>query len=135
MKANESQGGGLTPKQERAIEALLSEPTTKKAAETAKISEVTIYRWLNDPLFTLTYKAARGRLTEATLTALQSTSALAVETLRTVMADVTAQASARVGAAKTVLELGLKAREILETEERLKAIEERLKAMPQGAKL
>jgi len=126
MEANGNHNG-LTDKQRRAIAALLSEPTTKKAAETAKVGETTIHRWLNDPAFSAALKESRGRVFESTLAALQGASAKAVETLRDVMNDKEAKASAKVSAAKTVLDLALKAREQLELSERLRLIEEQLK--------
>lgn len=127
MSANDSQTG-LTAKQDRAILALLSEPTAKKAAEVAKIAEVTIHRWLNDPAFSTTLKEARSRALESTLSSLQGASGKAVETLHEVMKDKTAQPAARVSAAKTILEMTIRARDILETEERLRVLEARLLA-------
>lgn len=118
-----SENERLSAKQQRAIEALLTEPTTRSAAEAAKVSEATIFRWLAEPVFAAMYREARGRLLESTLTALQAASADAVTCLRDVINDKAAQVSARVSAAKTVLELGLKAREVLEVEERLAYLE------------
>jgi hypothetical protein len=64
---------------------------------------------------------------ESTLAALQGASAKAVKTLRDVMDDKEAPAPAKVSAAKTVLDLALKAREQFEFSERLRLIEEQLK--------
>jgi hypothetical protein len=72
---------GLTPKQEKAIEALLAQPTVEKAARLAGVNKVTIFRWLNDEQFSAVYRAARGRLLEGTLQSLQAASGDAVETL------------------------------------------------------
>lgn len=116
----------LSAKQQRAIEALLTEPTTRAAAAAAEVSEATIWRWLAEPEFSAAYRATRGRLLESTLTALQSASADAVVCLREILNDKTAQVYARVSAAKSVLELGLKAREVLEVEERLAFLEKAL---------
>lgn len=113
----------LTDKQRRAIVALLSEPTTKRAAEVAKVGETTVHRWLNDPVFSAALKESRARVFESTLAALQGASARAVETLLDVMKDKKAQASARVSAAKTVLELAIKGRDQLELGERLAYLE------------
>ncbi|MBI3423018.1 MAG: hypothetical protein HY011_08765 [Acidobacteria bacterium] len=63
---------------------------------------------------------------ESTLTALQAASGEAVSTLRDVMADPNANHGATVSAARTVLEFSLKAREVLEVEERLRKLESRL---------
>ena len=48
----------LSQKQERAIVALLHEPTVLKAAQVAKINERTIYRWLEEPAY---IRRASGR--------------------------------------------------------------------------
>ena len=98
------------------------------------MSEATIWRWLADEAFADAYREARTKSLETTLTALQSAGAEAVQALRDVMNDRLAKGSERVSAAKAVLELGLKGREVLETEERLAALEERLAAQPGGRK-
>jgi hypothetical protein len=124
MNQNEtSRPDVLTGKQHKAIEALLREPTIQAAAEATGVSRATIFRWLSDPVFSSAHREARGRLLESTLTALQAASADAVICLREVINDKTAQVSARVSAARSVLEMGLKAREVLEVEERLKVLE------------
>jgi hypothetical protein len=126
MNGNGSQTDGLSAKQLRAIEALLREPTTSAAAKEARISETTIFRWLNESAFSAAYRAARGRLLEGTLTALQSASTTAVETLRNTLTDIAAPAQVKVSAARSILEFSLKAREVLEVEERLAYLEKML---------
>jgi len=125
MSENGNQNG-LTDKQQRAITALLSEPTAKSAAKKAKVSETTLYRWLSDALFSAALREARGRVLESTLSALQGASGKAVETLLDVMDDKTAHPSARVSAAKAVLEMMLRGRDALDNEERLRLLELRL---------
>ncbi|MGH9834952.1 MAG: hypothetical protein ACRD9Y_18180 [Blastocatellia bacterium] len=129
MRVSESQKGELTPKQVGAIEALLSEPTTTIAAKSAGVGEATLFRWLNDPDFSAAYRDARGRLLERALTILQASSTDAAECLRDIVRNKKAPVYARLSAAKTILEIGLKAREALEVEERLRALEERLNAV------
>ena len=124
----------LTPKQEKALAALLSEPTATAAAETANIALSTLMRWLNEPSFAAAYKMARERILETTLTALQSASGQAVITLRDVLTDATARAGEKVSAAKAIIEFALKAREVLEVEERLKALESLLAQTNQNQK-
>lgn len=128
MRVNESRNSALTGKQQRAIEALLSEPTTKAAAEKAKVSEATLHRWLNEDSFFDAYRDARGQLLETTLTTLQSASTDAVICLRSVVNDVNAPTTARVSAARNVLDFALRAHEVLEVEERLRILEVRLDA-------
>lgn len=127
MRRNETESGGLTLKQEKALAALLTEPSAHKAAALVGISRASLFRWLNDPVFAAAYRDARGRLMESTLTALQSASVAAVETLRAVMGDESAPGSVRVSAARAILEHSLKAREIFENEDRLHFLESVLK--------
>lgn len=123
MKRNETEPGALTPKQEKALAALLTETTVIEAAKAAGISRATLFRWLSEEQFQAAYKEARGRLLESTLTALQSAGPAAVVTLLRVMEHATSNPGAQVSAAKAILDTGLKARDMLETEERLTAIE------------
>lgn len=110
-----------------AIAALLSEPTTKKAAKVARVAEVTIHRWLNDPAFSAALKESRERVFESTLAALQGATTKAVETLLSVMNDAQAPAQVKVSAAKTVLDSAFRARDQLDLCERMKRLEEQLK--------
>lgn len=130
MNRNETSPKKLTPKQQRAIEALLTEPTVQAAADAAGVSKATIFRWLGDSVFAEVYKDLRGQLLESTLTALQQASGDAVKVLREVMNDSTAKGSERVSAARCTLEMALRSREILETAERLADLEARLNAQP-----
>ncbi len=116
----------LTAKQARAIKALLEEPTTTAAAAAAKVSVPTIFRWLANPTFSAAYREARSRLVETALTRLQSASSDAVKTLRATLTDPLAQPSVRVSAARAILEFSLKAREMMEFEERLERLESTL---------
>src|SRR5215467_4883305 len=51
----------LTPKQEKAIFALLEEPTLKKAAATAGVNPTTLWRWLKTTDFRQAYMLARWK--------------------------------------------------------------------------
>jgi hypothetical protein len=131
MEGNGSKSGELTAKQLRAIEALLKEPTTAKAAKAAGVGETTIFRWLNDPAFSAAYRETRSRLLETTLTSLQAASGDAVDALRKVLKNTKARPGEKVSAARAILEYSLKAREVLEVEERLRALEDRLSQQQQ----
>lgn len=122
----------LTAKQQRAIAALVAEPTTHAAAQKSGVSETTLWRWLQEEDFSEAYQAAKSQLLESTLVALQSASVEAVITLKEVMTDTTAQPSARVSAARAVLDTALKAREVLEVEERLAYLEKYLDLKNKG---
>jgi hypothetical protein len=113
----------LTARQQRAISALLKEPTVAKAAAAAGIGETTLFRWLNEPRFSAVYRDARAKVTETTLAALQAASSEAVETLRDVLKSELARPGEKVSAARSILEFSFKAREQCEFEQRLKALE------------
>ena len=49
----------LTPKQEKAITALLAQPTIEAAAATLGVNPVSIHRWLQEPAFVEAYRSAR----------------------------------------------------------------------------
>lgn len=120
-------GEKLSRKEELAIAALLSAPTLAEAAHTAGISEPTLWRWLQREEFQTAYRAARREAVSQAVAHLQHVCGEAVETLRGVMTNDEAPASARVSAAKTVLELSLKATELEDLAARVAALEAMLK--------
>lgn len=124
----------LKTRQTRAIRALLEESSVKASARRAGVGESTLRRWLCEPGFNAALREARGRALESVLTSLQGLGELAAETLRSVMSDPNAHPGSRVKAAIGALSMLLKSKEVLETEDRLRAIEEQLKAMGEKRK-
>jgi hypothetical protein len=122
-----SKNGGLSYRQIRAIETLLAEPTIAAAAASAGVSERTLFRWLNSSDFAAAYKKARERLLEDAVATLQRASADAAQCLHTIVKDEKVSVYARLTAAKSILELAFKARD-LEIDERLAGIEAFLQA-------
>jgi len=118
--------GKLNRKMETTIVALLNQPTFTLAAENAGISETTLWRWLQREDFKKAYKEARKQAVNQAIAHIQQISGEAVNTLREVMND-GAKETARVTAARAILELTLKAYEIEDIEERLEALEERMR--------
>jgi hypothetical protein len=116
-------GEKLSRKQEALISALLTTPTLADAAHTAGIGEVTAWRWLKDATFQATYRDARRAVVQHAIAQVQRATGEAVETLRSVMQDAEAPASARVSAARVVLETAVKAVEVEDLEARITAIE------------
>ena len=114
----------LEPGQERAIIALLSEPTLKAAATSAGISETTLWRWLRDPTFKDSYRKARSDALAQATARLQTLAAEAVETLVEVHRNQQIGAHIRVSAARTLLELAYKVHEMEDLEARIEALEE-----------
>ena len=97
-------GEKLSRKQEALISALLTTPTLADAAHTAGIGEVTAWRWLKDATFQATYRDARRAVVQHAIAQVQRATGEAVETLRSVMQDADASASARVSTAQAMLE-------------------------------
>ena len=120
MKAH---GEKLSRKQELAIAALLTCSAITDAAKQCGIGEVTLHRWLKDATFQATYRDARRVVVQHAIAQVQRATGEAVETLRSVMQDAEAPASARVSAAKAILETALKGIEIDDLEVRIVALE------------
>lgn len=92
---------------ERAIVALLTEKTIGDAADRCGVNEKTLRRWLSDDS---EFKAAYGDARRATFTAgidrVQALTAKAVGTLEDLL-DATNYPSVRLGAARTIAEIGM----------------------------
>ena len=116
-------GVKITRKQEQAIAALLQQPTVVQAAQAAQVGERTLWRWLREKNFKAAYLEARRQVVSQAIAHLQRTTTAAAGTLAQVMDDREAAPSARVSAARTILELALKAVEIEELEGRIEALE------------
>lgn len=119
-------GQNLSPKQEKALASLLALGEVKAAAQDAKCGETTLWRWLKDDTFAAAYRDGRRRLVEASAARLTSDSAAASKVLLKIAEDDKAPASARVAAARAIIENAVKAVETLDLEPRLKEIEKRL---------
>ena len=118
----------LTAKQEKAIACLLVAPSVSQAARQAGIGERTLLRWLTLEVVQTAYRTARRQLVVQTIGRLQQASAQAVATLCEVMRDREAPASARVSAARTVLEMTLKGLELEDLAVRLTVVEAQMHA-------
>lgn len=112
----------LTPAQHKAIGALLSEPSVRKAAEVSGVKERTLYGWLKRPDFTAEYRAARREATNQAIARVQQYSGHAAATLLTLMAAGN-PAGVRLAAASKVLDLALKSIELDDFAARLAALE------------
>ena len=116
-------GNKLSRKKEQAIIALLECPTVLQAADQAKISATTLYKWMAMPDFDAAYRQARRDAMGAAIARLQQAAGQAVTTLQEVMGDADATPASRVTAARAVLELALRATEIEQLDERLTELE------------
>ncbi|MBP0726776.1 hypothetical protein J5Y03_16580 [Bacillus sp. RG28] len=116
----------LDAKQEKAIIALINEPTITRAARAAGIGETTLYRWLQEEGFNKEYRSVRKQALSQTIARLQTGTTKAAETLEEVMDDKEASSSSRVTASKTVLEMAFKAYELEELASKMDDLEKRL---------
>jgi hypothetical protein len=116
-------GEKLSRNQERAIAAFLQHPTIPDAAKAVGVGESTLYRWLQNSAFQAKYADARREVTRHAIAQVQAGMSEAVRTLQHVMNDKKAPASARVSAARTMLDIGIKAVEIEDLEKRVGEIE------------
>jgi hypothetical protein len=113
----------LGAKHHKAISALLSEPSIRKAAEQSGIPERTLYAWLKEPPFDAAYRAARRESVQQATARLQYATSAAVTVLCQLMTRDSVHASIRLSAAKTILELSFKSIEIDDLAARLEALE------------
>jgi len=112
----------ITPKQNKAIAALLTERTATAAAQAVNISERQLYRWLADPVFCAHLKQAEGRLLEATTRRLLASVGAALDTLDELNTGAASE-SVRARAANDILNQLLRVRELADIEKRLAALE------------
>jgi hypothetical protein len=110
-------------KTEQAVAALLNHATIEDAAKAVDVAVITLRRWVRDENFRSEYERARRQLMEHAAARLQQASSLAVETLRGIMQDESAPASARAMAARIVLEMGQRATELYDLEGRVSFLE------------
>jgi hypothetical protein len=117
-------------RKELAIAALLATPTLAEAAQVCGVSERTLRRWLHDETFAGRYRQERTRMLESTVNLLRQKSVAAVETLAEVANDKEASASARVSAARSVVELAIKGAELQDLEARIDDLEQMAREKP-----
>ena len=113
----------LTPKQERALLALLDCGEVGTASERAGVSRITLWRLLQQPIFQSRYRAARRQLVETAIAQLQSDCTVAARVLREVAEDREAPASSRVAAARAIIEQSVSAVQLTDLQERLEEVE------------
>ncbi len=106
-KTRVGHGAKTAAVREQAILALLSEPTIVAAAARVGMGESTLRRWLTeDAAFQAEYEAARHATFQAALSRIPALTVRAVETLADLLGD-TEHPAVRLGAARTVVEVGV----------------------------
>jgi hypothetical protein len=108
---------------ERFIMALLSHSSVEAAAESVGISRRTGSRWMQDPAVVQRLAEARRQGMQHAMTRLQAAASRSVDCLCAIQQDGESE-SARVSAARTILEQALRAVEMGDIQERLTKLEE-----------
>lgn len=115
----------MTNRQQRALAALIRSPTTREAAVEAKIGYSTLRKWLQtDGEFREAYQEELSQLVEEAGRSVRAGMTDAAEALRRIATDPDAPSSARVAAAKAILDSGLRIVEITDVISRLEALED-----------
>ncbi|MFO0826576.1 MAG: hypothetical protein U0572_00360 [Phycisphaerales bacterium] len=113
----------LSHKQERAIVALLNEPSIQKAADSQGVHLRTLQKWLTEPSFIEAYRAARRAAFSQAIALTMRYAPLAVNTLAKIMMDANSPVTAKVAAAVAVLKFGREGIELEDLAERIAALE------------
>jgi hypothetical protein len=114
----------ISAKQQRAIAALMTEPTIDAAAKTAGVHRATMFRWLNDATFCAELRRSADDAIAATVRRLTTLSASAVDVMRDAMGN-DMPIGVRLRAADTVLARLFSLRELHDLADRVTALEER----------
>jgi hypothetical protein len=112
---------------EALLMALACGATVEAAAQKAGLSEATAYRRLKDPAFQKRLRDLRADMLQRTAAMLTAASGEAVKTLLVLLKD-SVSAATRLGAARAILEIGMKVRETAELEQRIASLEEQLRS-------
>ena len=115
-------------KKDQAIIALLSHSSIEQAARAVGVGVATLWRWLQRADFQEEYRKARRDAVGRAVGQLQQACAKAVQALEEIAAKQDAPASARVAAARVILETSIKAIELQDLQARIEALENTVKA-------
>lgn len=119
----------MTPRQQKALAALLTSPSKAAAANAAGIAPRTLRDYLADPEFQAAYRDAFGNMVEDATRQAQQAISPAMSTLREIVEDREEDAQARISAARAILSHGLK---LIETTDILNRLQELETAMEGG---
>ena len=122
----ENRPNELSPDQEKAILALINQPTVVKAAEESGVPQRTLYRWLEDPVFDAAYRKARRQAFSQAISMSQKYAPMALQALAKIVHDESKPTSARVSAASAILKFSRESLELDDLAARLAALEQRV---------
>ena len=103
--------------------ALLTEGSIEGAARAAGIAVATAWRWHGTEEFQAEYRARQKEVIEHTVMRIKGAMSEAIDVLRSIMVNDENPASARVSAARSILDNGFKAIETEDILARLEALE------------
>ena len=115
----------MTPKQERALAALVLCPTAKEAAKAAGLSESTLRKYRKDPEFMAEYRKRCNESLETACVKAKSALPPAIERLAVIVLDDKQQPREQIAACRALCEYSLRLNEAVDIEQRLRALEER----------
>jgi hypothetical protein len=113
----------LTPKQHKAVEALLTTGKVSAAAKEAGVSKDSLYRWMKQPAFHAAVRDAEVRALDDLSRLLVRLGRTAAATLAKAMSDPAVRWATRVTAANASLSRLLQLRELATLESRVRALE------------
>ena len=116
----------MTPKKEKALNALLTSRTFDEAAKLADISPRTLYRYRQDEEFKAEYEKAVGELIGDASDRLKMSLSSAIETLYSIASDSGEMSGNRISASRALLEYGLKYSEYNDVLLEIRAMEGKL---------
>jgi transposase-like protein len=120
---NDTEPEPVSEKQERAIAALLPEPSVKRAAAATEVGESTLWRWLKDDDFRAAYLDARRKSVQQAAARIQHCTSEAASVVQAITNDGSQPGATRIAAAKAILQNAMAGIELEDYERRLAAIE------------
>ena len=117
----------MTPRKEKALQALLVSRTRAEAAKATGIGESTLREYMKDPEFLDRYREAFGNLVQDATRQAQQALTLALSTLTEIMENTGEQATARIQAARYLVEYALRLGEQCDLLARLERLEAAVK--------
>ncbi len=114
----------LSPKQRKAVEALLTTGEVKAAAAETGIHRDTLHRWLKEPVFLDAVRQAEAAALDELSRLLVGLGRTAVATITKAMSDPDTPVATRVRAADVALGRLLQLRELAQLEARVQALEQ-----------
>ena len=113
----------MTHKQTQALAALLTHPTKSQAAAAAGIGLTTLKRYLDDPEFQEAYQKAVSEMIEDAASQAKQSLNPALSCLREIVEDASETATARIQAARSLLEYGMRLTEITDIMKQIDELE------------